>query len=159
MMYSAILANLLATGCAILLVRRGPSPRLRQLTLVVGIVSLSQTAALLHAQGIWYLAPQLTTIHQLLAAAFSLCALHLLRREIADRNLTDRRLRLAEYEAVQLNQRIDLPAPKMEIPAPPPAPASPAPDMTADLLNLWTAVMAAQPTPATVPVPNAVKRP
>ena len=93
MILTTILANLLSTGCAVLLVRRGPTPRLRLLTLVVGLASLSQTAAFLHAQGIWQSGTSVAQMHQLLVGALSLCALHLLSLEIRDRNLTDRKHR------------------------------------------------------------------
>lgn len=138
MVLTTILANLLSTGCAVLLVRRGPSPRLRLLTMVVGLASLSQTAAFLHAQGIWQIGTGITTLHQLLVGALSLCAIHLLSREIRDRNLTDRKLRLTEHELVVLQNRAQQPVAKV---APPPPPAIPEEyRATVGLLSLFSAL-------------------
>ncbi len=96
-----VIANLIATACALLLVRRGPSPRLRLLTLTVGLMSLAQTTSFLHAQGIWTGGKlYMDSIHHVLVAALSLLAIYLLGTEIYDRNLTDRRLRLAEHETL-----------------------------------------------------------
>ena len=134
MILTTILANLLSTGCAVLLVRRGPTPRLRLLTLVVGLASLSQTAAFLHAQGIWHSGTSVAQMHQLLVGALSLCALHLLSLEIRDRNLTDRKLRLTEYELEVMQSRA-VSAPAILRPTAPPSQ-----QMTIDLLNLFTAV-------------------
>jgi hypothetical protein len=62
-------------------------------------MSLAQTASQLDAQGMWQVATVYgTTLHQLLIAALSLCAIYLLGHEIYDRNSTDRRLRLIEHE-------------------------------------------------------------
>jgi hypothetical protein len=94
-----IIANLATTGCALLLVRRGPTRRLKTLTLTVGLMSLAQTAGCLHAQGLLMgSAPYLAQVHQLLAASLSLIAIALLAREVFDRGLMDRKLRLAEHE-------------------------------------------------------------
>jgi hypothetical protein len=94
-----IIANLATTGCALLLVRRGPTRRLKTLTLTVGLMSLAQTAGCLHAQGLLMgTAPYLAQVHQLLAAGLSLIAIFLLAREVFDRGLMDRKLRLAEHE-------------------------------------------------------------
>lgn len=99
-----VIANLVATACALLLVRRGPSPRLRLLTLTVGLMSLAQTTSFLHAQGIWTGGKlYMDSIHHVLVAALSLLAIYLLGSEIYDRNLTDRRLRLAEHETLAPN--------------------------------------------------------
>lgn len=102
-MYSVILptiiASLCATGCSLLLVRRGPSRRLRYLTLTVGLMSFAQTANLLHMQGLWDGGSlYVVHVHQSLVAGLSLLALYLLSVEVYDRNYTDRRLRLTEHE-------------------------------------------------------------
>jgi len=102
-MYSVILptiiASLCATGCSLLLVRRGPSRRLRYLTLTVGLMSFAQTANLLHMQGLWAGGSlYVVHVHQSLVAGLSLLALYLLSVEVYDRNYTDRRLRLTEHE-------------------------------------------------------------
>jgi hypothetical protein len=99
-----VIANLIATACALMLVRRGPSPRLRLLTLTVGLMSLAQTTHFLHTQGIWTGGRlYMESIHHMLVAALSLLAIYLLGTEIYDRNLTDRRLRLAEHEMLTPN--------------------------------------------------------
>jgi hypothetical protein len=100
----AIIASLCATGCSLLLVRRGPSPRLRYLTLTVGLMSFAQTANLLHIQGVWTGGSlYVVHVHQSLVAGLSLLAMYLLGVEIYDRNFTDRRLRLAEHELLMAN--------------------------------------------------------
>ena len=101
-----IIASLCATGCSLLLVRRGPSPRLRYLTLTVGLMSFAQTANLLHMQGVWTGGTlYVVHIHQSLVAGLSLLAMYLLAVEVYDRNFTDRRLRLAEHELLVMGAR------------------------------------------------------
>ena len=97
-----ITANLLATGSALLLIKRGPTRRLRLLSLTVGLMSLSQSAVLLQSVG--FCVDSNTSAvgwHQTLTGALSLLAIYLLGLEIYDRNVTDRRLRLAEFDAMQ----------------------------------------------------------
>ncbi|MCC6363609.1 MAG: hypothetical protein IT165_08785 [Bryobacterales bacterium] len=99
MVFTTILANLLATGCALLLVHRGPSRRLKLLAFTVGLMSLSQTAALLHSVGIWSApAAHVAQFHELLVAALALQALYLLGQEMYEQNYKDRMLRLIEFE-------------------------------------------------------------
>ncbi|MCC6390341.1 MAG: hypothetical protein IT167_07045 [Bryobacterales bacterium] len=94
-----ILANLLATGCALLLVHRGPSRRLKLLAFTVGLMSLSQTAALLHSVGIWSPpAAHVAQLHELLVAALALQAIYLLGQEVYEQNYKDRKLRLLEFD-------------------------------------------------------------
>jgi hypothetical protein len=79
-----VIANLTATGCALLLVRRGPSPRLRLLTLTVGMMSLAQTSSFLYAQGIWTGGQlYMQHAHHGVMAGFSVLAIYLLGKEIA----------------------------------------------------------------------------
>lgn len=105
---SVILASLLATGSALLLIRRGPTRRLRQLALTVALISLAQTVELLH--GIWVTAlpvqsgSDVSSLQRLVVAALSLMAIYILGIEIQDRNSTDRQLRLMEH-AVPLPHR------------------------------------------------------
>jgi len=99
MVFTTILANLLATGCALLLVHRGPSRRLKLLAFTVGLMSLSQTAALLHSVGIWSApATQMAQFHELLVAALALQAVYLLGQEMYEQNYKDRKLRLVEFD-------------------------------------------------------------
>lgn len=99
MILSTIAANLATTCCALLLLRRGPSRRLRLLILTVGLLSLAQTAACLHSQGVWAGgSAYVVEAHQSLVACLSLLAIYLLGSEIYDRNLTDRKLRLLEHD-------------------------------------------------------------
>lgn len=95
---STVLAHLLTTGCALVLLRRGPNRRLRLLTLAVGLMSLSQTITLLQSAGMWTPGVYTNGEHEVLVGALSLLAIHLLGREIYDRNRTDMRLRLVEHE-------------------------------------------------------------
>ena|SRR5260370_1248484 len=53
MLTSTALAHFLTTGCALMLMRRGPNRRLRLLTVTVGLMSLSQTIMLLQSGGLW----------------------------------------------------------------------------------------------------------
>lgn len=100
-----ILVNLLATGCAILLIKRGPTKRLKLLTLTVGLMALSQSAALLGTVRACDGTPAISIeAHLSLTGLLSLLAMYLLGLEIYDRNLTDRRLRLSEYEAMRSPQ-------------------------------------------------------
>jgi hypothetical protein len=99
MVFTTILANLLATGCAILLVHRGPSRRLKLLAFTVGLMSLSQTAALLHTVGIWSVpAVGVAQLHELLVAGLALQAIYLLGQEVYEQNYKDRKLRLIEFD-------------------------------------------------------------
>jgi hypothetical protein len=99
---STALAHFLTTGCALMLIRRGPNRRLRLLTVTVGLMSLSQTIMLLQSGGLWQTSSMFFTgSHQVLIGALSLLAIHLLGREIWDRNHTDRRLRLVEHETAR----------------------------------------------------------
>lgn len=101
-----IIASLCATGCSLLLVRRGPSSRLRYLTLTVGLMSFAQTANLLHMQGVWTGGSlYVVHVHQSLVAGLSLLAMYLLAMEVYDRNFTDRRLRLAEHELLTMSAK------------------------------------------------------
>lgn len=99
MILSTVAANLATTGCALLLLRRGPSSRLRLLTLTVGLMSLAQTAACLHSNAIWAGgSTYVSQAHEPLVACLSLLSIYLLGVEIWDRNLTDRKLRLLEHD-------------------------------------------------------------
>jgi hypothetical protein len=99
MILPTIIANLTTTGCAILLLRRGPSRRLRLLTLAVGLMSLSQTVAWVYSHSFGTDTPALgLQVHQALVACLSLLAIYLLGSEIYDRNYTDRKLRLLEHD-------------------------------------------------------------
>ena len=98
LLVSIILASLLAVGSSLLLIRRGPTQRLRQLTLTVGLISLAQTAELL--QSLWT-RPQWVTeangTSKVLMAALSLMAIYILKNEIRDRNATKRQIRILEH--------------------------------------------------------------
>ncbi len=99
---STVLANSLVIGCSLLLMRRGPTRRLRQFTLAVGVMSLAQAIANLHLEGIWlaYDPVEVVGIQQKVTAAFLLLLIYLLGREIYDRKYTDSRLRLVEHEVL-----------------------------------------------------------
>lgn len=84
-----VIANLATTGCALLMVRKGPTRRLKILTFTVGLMSLAQTASFLTG---------IPAAYQVLAASLSVVALFVLAREIHDRVKMDRKLRLTETE-------------------------------------------------------------
>lgn len=99
MVFMTIIANLLATACALLLMRKGPTRRLRLLVLTVGLTSLAQTALCLHGSGIASLSTlPMLPIHQVIVAGLSLFAVYLLGLEVRERNVSERRMRLVEHE-------------------------------------------------------------
>lgn len=94
-----VIAGLCATGSSLLVLRHGPSRRLRLMVLTSGLVSLSQTATLLHILGIWGSGETYAIyLHQLLVAMLSMMSIYLLATESRDRKAADVRLRLAEHE-------------------------------------------------------------
>src|SRR6185295_7772075 len=94
-----VIVNLLATGSSIVLLRNGPTRRLRLLSLTVGIMSMSQLSSFLYATGYWKaIGFPAASAHQMIVGLMSLYAVYLILQEIRDRNVTDRRLRLVEYE-------------------------------------------------------------
>lgn len=131
LLFPMVIANMTATGCSLLLLRRGPSRRLRLLTLDVGLMTLAQNSYVLFANGIWTGGSFYTQhLHHLLVTALSLLAIYILRMEACDRNYTDRKLRLLEHELAQQAQQALLPEPKpapaaRRLPAATPSPAIP----------------------------------
>jgi len=99
MVLLAVIANLMAAGCAMLLIRKGSTRRLRLLVLVVGLMSLGQTVLCLQATGVINL--QLLSalpLHVVITAGLSLHSVYLLGLEVRERNLNERRMRLVEHE-------------------------------------------------------------
>jgi hypothetical protein len=96
----AVVAHLLTTFTALLLLRRGANWRFRLLTLIVGLMALSQTIILLGSKGVWLIPTKYyaADMIELVVAASCLAAVYFLRNEIRDRRRTDTRLRLAESE-------------------------------------------------------------
>ena len=104
---STILANVLTTGFAFLLLGKHPNRRLRYLVLTVGIFSVSQTAALfgmLQAEGLWQAVGK---FQHFVMALTGMVFVYILWREISDRNKTDRMLRLAEHENQVMQSRLE----------------------------------------------------
>jgi len=104
---STILANILTTGFALLLLRKHQNRRLRYLVLTVGIFSVSQTAALfgmLQSEGIWQVVGK---FQHFIMAMTGMVFVYILWREISDRNRTDRMLRLAEHENQVMQSRLE----------------------------------------------------
>jgi len=104
---STILANILTTGFALLLLRRHQNRRLRYLVLTVGIFSVSQTAAIfgmLQSEGIWQVVGK---FQHFIMAMTGMVFVYILWREISDRNRTDRMLRLAEHENQVMQSRLE----------------------------------------------------
>jgi len=100
MVFTTILANLLVTGAALLMLRRGPTRRLKMLTLAVGLMSLAQTAAYMHLQNVWKVdSTVVIIIHQWLVIGLCVSALYLLGAEIYERSSRERTLRLMEHAA------------------------------------------------------------
>ncbi len=93
MIFSTIAANLATTGCGLLLIQRGPSRRLRLLTLSVGLMSLTQTAACLQFYSPGSLSDSSALFpqgHQSLVACLSMLCIYLLGTEIWNRNFANR---------------------------------------------------------------------
>ena len=96
--FCAIFAYLVATACAIVLMKRSSNWRIRFLAFAIGLAPLCQTIILLGNQHIW-ITPNIghtAESLQLSDSALCLAALHLLNRENRDRKGTDVRLRVAE---------------------------------------------------------------
>jgi hypothetical protein len=96
--FCAIFAYLMATGCAIVLMLRSANWRIRFLCFAIGLAPLCQSIILLGNQHIWITANISHTAEglQLSDSALCLAALHLLNKENRDRKGTDTRLRIAE---------------------------------------------------------------
>jgi hypothetical protein len=100
MILTTILANLMVTGAALLMLRRGPTKRLKLMTLAVGLMSLAQTVAYMHLQGVFALDPGVVLmVHQWLVIGLCVGSLYLLGREIYDRSSRERTMRLMEHAA------------------------------------------------------------
>jgi hypothetical protein len=104
---STILANVLTTGFALVLLRRHPNRRLRYLVLMVGMVSFTQTAALFGMLNVRGLSEAIGHFHYFITAMAGMSFIYVLWREISDRNRTDRMLRLAEHENQVMQSRLE----------------------------------------------------
>ena len=98
-----ILASLLVTGSALLLIKRGANRRLKLLALTVGLMSLTQIVVLLQATR--HSRSRIVEAYQLLVASLSLTAVYLLGLEIRDRRRADRQLRLLEQDLPYASMR------------------------------------------------------
>ncbi len=99
MLLMTLLAHFLATGCSLMLTRRGPR-RLRWLSLVVGLMSMTQTVAFLYHNGLIQNGPAasfLADIHEGLVAILCVCAIGLLASETIERKWLDIKIRLLEH--------------------------------------------------------------
>jgi hypothetical protein len=96
--FCTIFAYLMATLCAIVLMRRSSNWRIRFLSFAIGLAPLCQSIVLLGNQHIWITPNVGRTAEglQLSDSALCLAALHLLSKENRDRKGTDTRLRVAE---------------------------------------------------------------
>jgi len=96
--FGALVAYLLTAVCAIQMLRRPASTRIRFLTCVVGLLPLFHAVLLLLDHGV----PAETVIGraaelvELFVSSLCLTAIHLLNKESRDRNVTDAKLRLVE---------------------------------------------------------------
>jgi len=98
MLALTLLAHFLATGFSLMLTRRGPR-RLRWLSLVVGLMSMTQTMAFLHRNGMMHDGPTaqfLADIHEGLVAVLCVWAIVLLAYETLERKWLDMKIRLLE---------------------------------------------------------------
>lgn len=96
--FCTIFAYLMATACAIVLMKRSSNWRIRFLSFAIGLAPLCQSIVLLGNQHIWITSDVGHTAEslQLSDSALCLAALHLLNKENRDRRGTDTRLRVAE---------------------------------------------------------------
>jgi hypothetical protein len=96
--FCTIFAYLMATVCAIVLMRRSSNWRIRLLSFAIGLAPLCQSIVLLGNQHIWITPDVGRTAEglQLSDSALCLAALHLLSKENRDRRGADARLRVAE---------------------------------------------------------------
>lgn len=95
--FPTIAANLATTGCGLLLLQRGPSRRLRLLTLSVGLMSLTQTAACLQFYSLGSGSAYIPQGHQSMVACLSMLCIYLLGREMSSRNSPNRKLQPLEH--------------------------------------------------------------
>lgn len=99
LLWFSVIAYSIATGCSLLLSRRGPQ-RLRLLSLVVGLMSLTRAVSLLQREGYLPVAADGTIagVHECLVALLCICAIYLLGSEIFERKLMDLKLDLMQRE-------------------------------------------------------------
>jgi hypothetical protein len=98
---SSVVAYLLTSACAILLVRRRFSnPRLRGLTMVIGMMPFMQAVSLLSERGVAFLGyrNEISDLVDLFVSLLCLWSIHLLDEESRDRHTVDVRMRLMESE-------------------------------------------------------------
>jgi hypothetical protein len=74
------------------------------LSLVVGLMSLSQTTAFLHRNKLLTGFQEMTIVHETLVALLCIAAIILLGWEIIDRRWTETRMRILEHEGMQTPQ-------------------------------------------------------
>jgi hypothetical protein len=98
---SSVVAYLLSSACALLLVRRRfRNPRLRGLSIVIGMLPLLQALSLLNQRGLnLFGLNHVTDLVDLFVSMLCLWSIHLLDVESRDRQQTDMKLRLVESEA------------------------------------------------------------
>ena len=96
--WGALVAYLLTAVCAIQMLRRPASTRVRFLTCVVGLLPLCHSVLLLRDHGVAAVTVigSAAELVELFVSALCLTAIHLLNKENRDRNVTDARLRLVE---------------------------------------------------------------
>jgi ABC-type glycerol-3-phosphate transport system permease component len=99
---SSVIAYLLTSACALLLVRRRfNNKRLRLLTMVIGMMPFLQAIMLLSERGLlqFGLSNEIPDLIDLFVSMLCLWSIHLLDVEIRDRQRMDVKLRLVESEA------------------------------------------------------------
>jgi len=104
---STILANVFTTVFALVLLRRHPNRRLRYLVVMVGAVSVTQTAGLFGILNVHGLSEAIGRFQYFITAMTGMAFLYVLWREISDRNRTDKMLRLAEHENQVMQSRLE----------------------------------------------------
>ncbi|MBL8216770.1 MAG: hypothetical protein JNK87_38980 [Bryobacterales bacterium] len=98
---SSVVAYLLTSACAILLVRRRfTNPRLRGLTMVIGMMPFLQAVSLLSERGVGFLGlrNEIGDLVDLFVSLLCLWSIHLLDEESRDRRSVDLRMRLMESD-------------------------------------------------------------
>jgi hypothetical protein len=111
-----MVAYLLTVECAVQMLRRPASTRIRFLTCVVGLLPLCHSVLLLWDYGVAAVTVigRAAELVELFVSALCLTAIHLLNKENRDRNVTEAKLRLVDAAVPPPHSRVNA----EEVPSP-----------------------------------------